>query len=206
MERAKDRMGGPAEVTRELQRAVPLMERVLLAKLPVPRVLERWESRRLENPGRQNLNHWRGAMLVALGVVLTWMVLGVEAPISRAGVIAWFETEDGHRAWFMMMFFILWVMAGVLLPMLSIDFLEKAACETVNMKRLGAVSALTLMCEALCVWLIFSQVMGRQPSPVDILNTLFAGITVLAILYLMARWVSGRREPYVQWTSLRIAD
>src|ERR1700722_7000041 len=60
IEAAVQRVGDPAELTRQLQRTVPWVQRILLFKFPMPPAVDRWEiksGRKLYGVGPITLMH-----------------------------------------------------------------------------------------------------------------------------------------------------
>jgi hypothetical protein len=205
LEAAKRRLGDPGKVTRELQQSAPLVERILLAKLPVPKVLDRWEQRRLHNPGRASLNSWRGAICMTIAFIFVWLACGVSAPVSSSHARAFFMMENENRARFLAIFVGLWAAAGAALPMLCMRFVERAAGDKAGAGRILCDAGLLLSVQMGWTLLVFTQIEGRPPSVFEIVRALFAGSMALVIISMMARRVARLQHPYREWMMLDIS-
>lgn len=201
-DRAKRRLGVASALSDELQRSVPAWERSLLARVPMPGGVERWESRSTRRmlgvERRVTMPHM--SMLVAAATVFPYAA--VLALALRAGPPAtYLASLIGHPV--VVIAYDLLLM-GIVLSLLFSSIRLVAAFAFAP----GAGRA-SLRLASLIVGLLFlalvTCVCGLGRRAVSVADLLTFGVTALVLLALLAltgRLVAAVDRPYREWLTL----
>jgi hypothetical protein len=192
------RFGDPAEVTRELQGAVPVLERVLNAPVPGLHRLER----RARGPG----GHWNLSATKVAALCAGVSFLAVLLPLYLARVSAAPDWADiGLSAG---------VMAALAGAAFAVTYFVYRLCQVVSepggtatARRavwygVAAVAVQVLSTLALTTLLFHSpdQAFVRLP------RVIVVTVVVVVLLPLATRFVATRRRRYAEWLGLEIGE
>jgi hypothetical protein len=201
--RAMRRLGEPAELTRQLRQSVPLAERLLMAKLPIPRRLEQaeqWADATIYGSrGKLTLGHQVILVLLAgpLAGLPGYTPKVVRDVLTHAGSVA-------HPA-----LFFCCVLSSICV-MLALSFrLVSAAADPVRpVLRPGVIAliAALLAMQVAYPFIVARTAADRLPTMSDLSWSI--GITAVLLLcaLLLARWVARLRPLYDEWLQLDLAS
>lgn len=200
IEHAKRRLGDPAELTRKLQQTVPILERALLARLPLSRRLDRLEQRMARFPGQ------RGPMTLGHKLILVAMAMLAAAPLLMAVFNA--VKSSGMQTQHFTVFLVGSLIGWPVLFLASYHFVFAAAGQDpgldwpATLKRgatiLGLQIALTFFAA--------SAIANRVATIGQVVACTASTVALLAISALIARRIGVLRRPYDQWLTLNIAE
>ena len=165
-------------MTGQLQNAVPWIERSLLARVPAPALLNRWEER--------SENEWavlttlQSVILAAVALVFSMMATGLAAPIPEDRRNAFFAmgTHDPSR------YLLACLGATVLLsalPVVVIAFLSKVIHGDLRTKGSIALAGIIVAAETLWMLLLETQVLSESIGPVMVARGIARGILIVVV-------------------------
>jgi hypothetical protein len=212
IERAKLRLGEPAELTRMLRQSVPVLERVLFARLPTPRRM----GKRLSD-----ITGTAGAFAPGHKALLTGMALLAASPLllimTREAI---FMTRDAISAPGALalknMVLVVWIL--VCWPVFLV-----ASCRFVfavarpegraNWRGTARRGALVFGLQMRMFLSVVGLQMGEYVFYVRVHSAVLREVVACAICTavplaasaLVARWVAGLRRPHDEWLTLDIA-
>jgi hypothetical protein len=199
IEQAKQRLGEPAQLTRQLQQTVPMTERLLLARLPVGRRFENWDrksARRLYgNCGPMTFGHisMLSGTAILTGVPFLMSVLSAVKTSGPQPIFNPFLCLGGLVGW-------------PLLLVASYRFVFGAATSDhrvngpATLQRGAAVLGLQIALMFLVAWLIAH----RSATAREFVTCVVSTLMFLAVSILVARCVAILRRPYDPWLTLSI--
>jgi hypothetical protein len=206
LQRAKTRLGEPATLTRTLQESVPRIERTLMARLPIPRALERWELRSVSwrkdcplTPMQATVLMAGTTMLPFAGVVSLALRINLDRPAAQRLMF-----ERPHT-WFMMN------LASFILAFGSFAICERFIVAVASLKnalrslRVRAYAAGIVSLPALSIVLLLACVNRRPASGRELVLSFIFGGVLLASQILVGRLIRILRRPYAEWLMLDIA-
>jgi hypothetical protein len=200
IEQATLRLGEPAELTATLQRTVPLVERVLLARLPMSRGFENWERR-----AARRLYGKRSEMTLGHISVLSLMAMLALVPLLMSLLFALKNaaapTPDP--------LFVLGMLIGwPALLVASYRFVFAAATPDAHLPWFGTLrrGAVVLALQIALICLAVAAIVNRSPTIREIVTCASATVVFLAVSTLVARWIGVLRRPYDEWLTLKIAE
>ncbi|MGA2442495.1 MAG: permease prefix domain 1-containing protein, partial [Tepidisphaeraceae bacterium] len=199
--RAVERLGNPIELARQLQGTVPWVQRLLLARIPVSKPVERWEvqsARRLYG-GAITLLHISILSGVAglLSAVPCYMAAPVRNSLTNWGV------EPAHPGPFFLGVLIIWQA----IVFMSFRYVLAAADPhkrpdlLATLRRAGAVVVLQI------AFTLAATVTARDRAPTfaEIISNIAVTSMLLIGSMLVARKVASLRRPYDEWLTLDVA-
>jgi hypothetical protein len=203
--RAKARLGDPAELTLSLQASVPRAERVLAARLPLPRALARLEAR----GGRWWGLDWtmtlpQASVVVAGAVVLPWAALvGLAIELHLGGVAAVNAMMDRPGETALMNVWNIALLAA--LTMLCARWVIAVANGRWMTRTAARYATAITVAPLLSMLFMIHCVHARGPTAAEVAWSLGAGVAMTGVQALAARLVARMRRPYVQWLALDVA-
>jgi hypothetical protein len=216
MERPTQRLGTPEELSRTLQKSVPLIQRILLAKLEKPKpwgrqgAVERWEFRAarrlwaLDAP----MTLWHSSILLMGATVLpyaallsvVWMVPPsvylrnqLERP-AAAAIVNLINTIVSVS-----LFIIsarLMVLVSSAPPPLSPPHARRA------IRYVSTIVASPLLLTYMCV----AVIAGRAVTPALASQAIIVGAVLAFSMFLIGRLLGALRRPYDEWLRLDVAS
>jgi len=199
VEQAKFRLGQPEELTKSLQRTVPAVERVLLARIPLACSLSRLEERHAQVPGQS------GPMTLGHKTILSIVANLLCSPL----LISMFSiTTRGRPAENLALSFFFATIGSLTLLLLCYRFVFAAARADRVFDWRGAVGrgVVILALQIAMVFLIAFGISNRQASAGEL--AVNAGLTIILLAFsaIVGRWVGELRRPYDEWLKLRIVE
>lgn len=203
VEHAMRRLGEPAELTRQLQGSVPWIERLLMAKLPVPQRLEqveRWADARVYG-SRGRLTQGHQVLLVFLAGPLAGL------PGYTPHVVRDVLTHSGSVAHPGAFFFCVLLSICVMLA-LSFRLVSAAADPVRPVLRPGVIAliAALLAMQIAYPFIVALTAADRLPTISDLSWSVGVTAVLLLCALLLARWVARLRPPYDEWLQLDLAS
>ena len=202
IERAKGRLGEPAELARQLQQAVPLVERLLMARVPISQKLERWEER-----AGTRIYGQSGPMTMGHKAALAFLAGAITGPPwYTPKVVRDVMTQTGSPAhvtlFFMGVMLGLWAMLAA-----SFRMVMAAADPARPLWRRGVIApAAILLVLQLAYWFFAAQAgADRLPTVKDVAVGMTINLALLACSLLLARRVAHLRQRYDEWLTLDLA-
>jgi hypothetical protein len=198
---ARLRLGEPAELTSKLQKSVPLLERLLLARLPTSRGFDKWERR-----AGLRIYGDRGPMTMTHISILSAMAILSAVPlfVTMDQILKTTGMQTAHRLAFV---------AGAMLgswTLLGISSrLVFAAARSDHPLNWGAILLRVLVILALQIGLAFfiaAAIADRAANLREVGVSAGATLAILALSIIVARGMSVLRRPYDQWLMLDIAE
>ena len=201
---AKARLGEPADLTRSLQRSVPRLERVLLARVPVLGWMNRLEQEFGGRFGMRGMSTGQ-QLLLALGTEAILfgplILLGLRLVKKYRAVLllALGEPTRQREAGLLLADVLLLVMLWA-----AFSIAEAAANGRWRGRSLAGVA---LIIGSLVAWpaVIVGMVAGQPIDILDLLMGLVAGILASLMIAGLGRWVGSLRNPYREWLILDVA-
>jgi hypothetical protein len=202
IEEARRRLGEAGELTKSLQKTVPLLERLLMANLLVSCKVERAEQYvdRLLLGSRGRLTPGHASLLALLAGPLAglpfYMPQAVREVLAHTGTPA-------HPAACFLSF-----MASFCLMLLAAFRLVFAAAERHRplwRARVIRLAAIVLGLQVAFPFIVSLSVADRLPTAADVAVIATVSIVFLAGSMLLSRVVAGLRQPYDPWLMLDVA-
>jgi hypothetical protein len=199
VERAKLRLGEPVELTRKLQRAVPMVERLMLTRRPLSRRLDRLEQKMARVPGQ------RGPMTLGHKMILIGVAMLVYAPLFMSMYSA---TTVGRQAIHLAAFVVGTFIGGPALIFASYRFVFAAADPDHRLdwpgtlKRGATIIALQI---ALAFFAVFT-IADRCATIREFVGCAASTVALVVVSGLIARYIGVLRRPYDEWLTLNIAE
>ncbi len=206
LEQATRRLGEPAELTRELQQSVPLIERLLLARTPMK--WSRWEKHAGKVFGLYDPATVAHQLILlgsgVLAVVIIWMFSPHIPPEART---RFFVDEFDHPGRAKTVITIVWAVQMIWFYF-GMRFLTAAAAPAGRFHLLRVIGAgiLVLLAQGLLMFLIATQIIGRSPTPAEMAQSLGITLPLLGIGILVGRGVAALRRPYDEWLTLDLSQ
>jgi hypothetical protein len=204
LENAKQRLGEPAELTRELQRSVPPIERVMQSRTPDK--WNGWEKRSGRVLGLYDLailGHW--LILFGTGVIAVMLISMFSPHIPRQARITFLVDQIDHPGRARSV-----IVAACVIQMvwfyLGMRFLTLAAAPPARFRwwRVITKGMLTLVSQALLMMLIVTQIVRRSPTVTEMAQSLGISLILLGVALGVGRGVAVLREPYDEWLTLEL--
>ena len=199
--RAVERLGNPIELTRQLQSTVPWVQRLLLARIPVSKPVERWEvqsARRLYG-GAITLLHISILSAVAglLSGVPSYMAAPVRNSLTNRGV------EPAHPGPFFLGVLIIWQA----IVFMSFRYVLAAADPRTRPDLLATLRSAGAVVVLQIAFTIVATVtaLDRAPTFAEIIGSITVTSILLIGSMLVASKVASLRQPYDEWLMLDIA-
>ena len=204
IEAAKRRLGEPDDLTRQLQRTVPWLERVLMARTPASsRItkLELWSAR--------SVLGMKGPMAMGHAVILeAFAVLQVVLPIYLSADLHDFMTGSGASPVHFEAFFMALCVGIELLSIVSFRFAYAAAAPAVQFSwtRVLKWGGINLAIQVAMLFFATAAKVDRQPAIGEIAVCAGASVVLLAILVAVARRIGVARLAYDEWFELSVGS
>ncbi|HEY2585085.1 MAG TPA: hypothetical protein VGI81_04885 [Tepidisphaeraceae bacterium] len=202
IEEARRRLGDPGELTKQLQKTAPLLERLLMAKLPITRPAERAEVRagRFLYGTNSRLTPWHASLLVLLAGPLAGL------PCYTPQIVRDVLTHTGKPAH--VMAFFVGVLVGLNVMILASYRLVFAAAEPGRLlwrPRVIGLAALVLGMQIAFQFFVAAAAADRLPTAGDLAASVTITVVLLVCSLLLSRGVARLRQPYEPWLSLEVA-
>jgi hypothetical protein len=201
LDRARRRLGEPGELTRQLQQTVPVVERLLMTSLPLPKKIEQAEQRAARrlygNCGPMTLGHQCALSFLAACCVAPWY-----APNSVRDALQRTGTPAHVTVFFIGIMISLWVM------LLVSSRLVRAAAEPAPRlwrPRVLKLGAALFALQIAYLFFIAAAAANRLPTVRDIVIGVAVIVPVLLCAILLARQVSHLRKQYDEWLTLDVS-
>jgi len=206
LEQARQRLGEPAELTRELQRSVPLIERVLLAR--TPENWNGWEKRAGKRLGwyePATLAHW--LVLCGTGAVAVMIICLFAPHIPPEARTRFFVDGIDHPAHARTVLAVVWVVQ-VFWFYIGMRFLTAAAAPAgvFRLPRVIRRGTLVVAAQGLLMVLIITQIVRRSPTVAEMARTLGISLLLLGVTMFVGRGVAALRRPYDEWLTLDLTQ
>ncbi len=206
LEQAKQRLGEPAELTASLQKTVPWIERVLLAKMPASQAFNRWEARSIWIWGLDRpltMSHMALMMFSANAVTYAGLIYAVLVVQPQGILAAQFERPAQVLTLHL-------ILLAIILTAIFASGRLIAATASTGTKRLRSFRTIRLMAVIMAspLAVIVAAVMlvsQREPTGLEILRGVIIGGVLVGIMILTGRAIARLRGPYDQWLSLDLA-
>jgi len=206
LQRAKTRLGEPVALTRALQQSVPWIERALMARLPIPGALERWEIRSASWRKDCPLTPMQSTVLLAGAAMLPFVdMLSLALRINLDRPAAQQMMFERPRAWVMMN------LGSLVLTFGSFAICARFIVAVASLKnalrslRVRAYAAGIISLPALSILLLLACVNRRPASGRELLLSFILGAVLLASQILVGRLIGFLRRPYAEWLMLDVA-
>jgi hypothetical protein len=207
LQRAKARLGEPAEVTRGLQESVPRGERMLMARLPIPRVLERMEA----GGAKWWRLDWPMTLMQATLVVMGAAILPFLALIGLATALK-LDHEAAVRDFFERpLIWVLFNLANIALVFTTSTVCSRFIIAIASMVRplrsraaMGYAGAIILL-PVISMLIMVGCLNRRAATSAEFVQSFGVGCFLLMAQILIARLVATMRRPYVKWLTLKLA-
>jgi hypothetical protein len=207
VERATARLGEPSEMTRGLQESVPWGERMLMAKLPIPRVLEQMEK----GGGRWWRLDWPMTPMQAAIVVVGAGIVPFVALIGLATSLK-LDREAAVRNFFERpLIWVLFNLANIALVFATITICSRFMIATASMVKplrsraaMGYAGAILLL-PVISMLVMVGCLSRRAATSTEFLDSFGVGFFLLMAQALTARLVVTMRRPYAEWLTLEVA-
>ena len=203
-EQANQRLGDPAELTRELQRAVPWFEWLLLARTPDK--WNGWEKRAgkwfgIYDPG--TIGNW--LILYGSGAIAVLIICIVSPRVPPQVRTAVFVDELNHPVHTKVILAVVWTMQWLWLY-IGMRFLSAAAVPIGRFRpwRAIRIGILMLATQAFLMILIITQIVRRSPTLPEMAQSLGVALLLLGAGILVGRGVAKLRRPYDEWLALDV--
>ena len=203
VENAKRRLGEPAELTKKLQQTVPMVERILMARAPIGRKVNAWESR-----SAQRIYGIRGVMTLMHTAILAaaaGFIVGV--PVYMSQTVRDVLTHSAPAAH--VETFLVGLLVGFYAMMLaSYRFVFAAAApgDRTNWRGILWRGALIVAMQIGSTFFTAAAGAGRSATAGEVIACATATIALLAAMGFIARRIGILRRPYDPWLSLNIAE
>jgi hypothetical protein len=206
MEQATRRLGECEELTRGLQRTVPLAERVLMAKVPTPRGYDRWEKRAAARIWGWDRPMTFGHILILAAsatalpyIAYLWVALTF-APSAYMNALA---NRFQQPVAALVVQLLLTALAITLIGVAARFLVAVAAGRKRSVLLAYAVAIESLLMEALvlCSWLARGKLTGYA-----ITRALVISVGLVIVLAGMGKLVGMLRKPYDEWLSLELGE
>lgn len=200
--RALDRLGEPAELTLQLQKSVPLPERLLMSNLPLPHPLEQAERR-----AGATIYGRTGPLTLGHQTILALAVSLVVLPFYTPEIVRVVFTRSGAPAhpalFFCYVLLCLFAMIAV-----SYRLVSAAADPHRPLLRRGMIQLMSALLGLQIAYsiLVAATAADRLPTIVDVSTSIAVTLLLLPCSLLLARWVAGRRPQYDEWLTLDLAQ
>jgi hypothetical protein len=206
LDRAAKRLGDPAELTRELQRSVPLIERTLLWR--TPEKYNGWERRLATRCGLyQPVTFIEWMILHACGALALIIVCLVSPHVPQTAVAKIFADELVHPVRVRTAFIGVWCLQWVWLFM-GVKFLGTAAAPeaTFSLRRAVRDGITMLIVQEVVILLLVTQILRRPATLWEMALSIGVSLPLIGLTLLVGRWVSAMRRPYDEWLTLNLAS
>lgn len=197
LDAAKSRLGTPADLTAQLQRSVPFLERLLLAHFPAPRALTRWEALTAKKWAPFSASQQILITLATVGITLVSLPTAIYLlPEERRS--AFFNLQSTAPSHYLLICLAAFLILATL-PLLTIGLAEKLST-TPRLPTLHLV-ATTLLLSA---WFLFSHsAIAQQPlAPATITLSLLTALALTTFQTLATRAIAKLPNPYHEWQQL----
>lgn len=202
VDRALHRLGEPGELTRQLQRSVPLFERLLMSKLPISKRLEQAEQRAARtlysSTGPLTMGHQ--SILVLLAAPLAGL------PAYTPKIVRDVFTRMGAPAHPAMFFCGLLLSMCLMLP-LAYRLVSAAADPRKPLWRAGVIGPMVALMGMQFAYPFFVTLVAanRLPTFTDLTTSVAVTVALLLCSLVLARWVARLRPQYDEWLQLDLA-
>ena len=202
LDRAKARLGVPAELTRSLQLSVPRIERMLMARLPLPGSVERWEARSVPWPRDFPITMLQSVILSIGSTALLFAACLSPAMGLHFDRTAAQRTMVNHpRDWMLLNIAAMIITFGGFAA--SVRFTAAVAGSGRRMLRNAII---VVFGPPVTMMLILAAVNQRAATPAELFRGVIVGFIVLGLQTLMGQLIGTLRRPYAQWLTLDIAQ
>jgi hypothetical protein len=203
IKRAVERLGNPPELTKQLQLTVPIIQRLLLARIPVSRPVERWEvqaARNLYGPRPITLLH------ISILCVVMGLLSGVPS-IFAAAFVGNSLTHSGNQLAYPGLYFLGLLMIWPAIFLLSCRFVMAAADPQKQpdfrqtLRRAGVMVVLQIAFTLVTT----ATGLDRLPTVTAFAGNIAVTVVFLIISIVIAGRVASMRRPYDEWLTLDLA-
>ncbi len=213
IDRAKRRLGEPADVTRELQMSVWLPERLLMAKLPISKTLENVEartSRRWGFNGRMTMAHTlvltgTGILMSTISTSLSVKPLVIDRSAWSSDAPLWGAKGLIGLAWLIENTVIMLYCAFAIATSRPKDESPSSEASARSRRRARVLAAIILPLHV--IWMILICTIfggGRSLTAGDLITGLAMCVGTLLLLKLFGRVMAKVRRPYDEWLALEV--
>jgi hypothetical protein len=201
LDRARRRLGDPKGLTSQLQQTVPFVERLLMAKLPLPKKLERAEERAgrymYGDSGAMTMRHQAALAFLAGCFVAPWYApKSVRDSIQHTGTPA-------HLT-----LFFIGLMASLWLLLFVASRMVRSAAEPAPRlwrPRVLKWTAILFALQIAYLFFIAAASADRLPTARDLVIGVVVIVPVLLSAILLARKIAHLREQYDEWMTLDLS-
>jgi hypothetical protein len=204
---AKFRLGDPANLATQLQRSVPALERLLLARIPAPHLVNAWEARSNEDWKDLPLTHAILLIVASLAPTLLMMGTTVLGGLVFETYHAAFLVPQMTRPLELLPFVLVGAALSVALPLTALSLSAKALRHPLRSFVVGTRVLALITLQAF--WMIALQSSffhGRPVAPVMLLTTLATALTAATLQLLATRLITKIPNPLKEWQSLQLAQ
>jgi hypothetical protein len=203
IDRAVERLGNPLELTKQLQLTVPWAQRLLLARIPVSRPVERWEVQ-----AARNLYGSSAITLLHISILCIVMALLSGVPsIYTAAFVGNSLKHSGAPLAQPSLYFLGLLIIWPAIFLLSCRFVMAAADPQ---KQPDFRQTLRRACIMVALQIALTLVttaagLDRLPTITAFIGNIAVTVTLLIFSIFAARRVASMRRPYDEWLTLDLA-
>ncbi len=201
---AKRRLGEPPELTRRLQQSVPLWERMLLAKAPLPPKAEEIERR----TGRLMFGPW--SVMTHTHTIIVAILAGfiVGLPLYTLQIVRDVLTRSGPPAAHVELFLVGMLAGTYVLMFVAYRFVFAAASPASewNLRRLLWRGMLIFALQIGLAFFATASAAVRAPTIGEVAAVAIVSLATLLVAGFAGLRVGIRRRPYDEWMRLKIAE
>jgi hypothetical protein len=198
---AKRRLGDPAELTMQLQRSVPLVERIILGRIPMPQRVEQCEIELGEKIyATRSISMVHQAILIGAAGFVAWTPWFLPEPLLIS------LTNSGSRpAHPAMLILVMLIAVNVNLIIAGRLMIKLSDPHKFDLPHAFWQGVLIIAMQV--AWTFAAAAMGanRLASSPELLRVTLGTAVLLIPSILIARWVARLRRAYDDWLSLDIA-
>jgi hypothetical protein len=203
LERAKQRLGNPAELARSLQLSVPWIERTLMARVPGVSAIDRLEKYSAPAWGLdRHATLLHSAIIVLGGISLGYFSLLLAVLVLSPKQLIQAAVERPAAAVLMNLFNI----AAIFALSLSVTQFMFAVTRS-QRPRWQRLRMILILVTPACVMAVAVATAERRIATLhEIARSALIGATLLLWVFATAKLVAYLRRPYDEWLTLDIAE
>jgi hypothetical protein len=200
IERAKRRLGEPAQLTRELQRSVPLLERVMLAKVPGKWGVLGPLAGRLGFYDAAAVSHW--LILYGSGAIAVAIICLFSPHVAPDSLNAFFVANFRFPHYYETVLVVAWLMQ-IIWFYTGIRFLSAVAAPPATFRPMRVIreGLIVLLSQGLLMVLIIGRIVF-WPATLSDFQSLGVCAMLLCVVAFVGRRVAAMRRPYDEWLTL----
>jgi hypothetical protein len=201
LERAKERLGEPVQLTRELQRSVPLIERLLFAKTPDKWTdWERRSANRLGMPEPATLS--QGLILYGSGAIAVAIICLSSPHVAPDSLNAFFVAKFHFPNYYETVLVVALLMQTIWFYT-GIRFLSAMAAPPATFRPMRAIreGLIVLLSQGMLMVLIIGRIVF-WPATLSDFQSLGVCAMLLCAAAFVGRRVAAMRRPYDEWLTL----